>query len=191
MIVHLHPTLQPGGSETVTQSQGGWDWVVRSMTCGSPAPFTGATVDRPSAASKSVSEARIRLAAVGSEAVFHCRMSLLPDTTERVSAFVITFCGVTRQIDRSLLKTRTEDLRQSLADLQATAETVMNFADMDQVQPAMRFSERSLRRSQRLQQITLEQHHLYANSWPMNDVYSPDLIGRVFPRSDRTCIPQI
>ena len=131
---------------------------------------------------KSVSDAEFVCATVDDETMFQCRMSLLPDTAERASTFVITFRDVTRQIDRSLLKTRTEDLRQPLANLRAAAETVMNFADMDQAQRhafQRVIVEESERLSQRLQQMTLELRHLYANSWPMNDVYSTDLIGSV------------
>lgn len=131
---------------------------------------------------KSTSDAEFVCATVDDETMFHCRMSLLPDTAERVSTFVITFRDVTQQIDRSLLKTRTEDLRQPLANLRAAAETVMNFADMDQTQRQIFqkvIVEESECLSQRLQQMTLELRHLYASSWPMNDVYSTDLIGSV------------
>ncbi|NJM12145.1 MAG: PAS domain-containing protein [Synechococcaceae cyanobacterium SM1_2_3] len=131
---------------------------------------------------KPASDAEFVCATVDDETMFHCRMSLLPDTSERASTFVITFRDVTRQVDRSLLKTRTEDLRQPLANLRAAAENIVNFADMDQAQ-RQAFQrvivEESECLSQRLQQMTLELRHLYANRWPMNDVYSTDLIGSV------------
>ncbi len=132
--------------------------------------------------SPSASDAEFVCATVDDETMFHCRMSLLPDTTDRASTFVITFRDVTRQIDRSLLKIRTEDLRQPLANLRAAAETVMHFADMDQKQrEAFQrvIVEESECLSQRLQQMTFELRDLYASSWPMNDVYSTDLIGSV------------
>src|SRR5690606_21246412 len=83
---------------------------------------------------KPASDAEFVCATVDDETLFHCRMSLLPGVADRVSPFVITFRDVTAQIDRSLVKTRTEDLRRPLANLRAAAEMVMHFADMDQAQ---------------------------------------------------------
>lgn len=127
-------------------------------------------------------DAEFVCATVDDQTLFHCRMSLLPGAGERGAAFAITFRDVTRQVDRSLLKTRTEDLRRPLANLRAAAETVMNFADMDQTQ-RQAFQrvivEESEQLSQRLQELTLDLRTLYADRWPMNDVYSADLIGSV------------
>ncbi len=127
-------------------------------------------------------DAEFVCATVDDEAMFHCRISLLPGAGDRGAAFVITFRDVTRQVDRSLIKTRTEDLRRPLANLRAAAETIMNFADMDRAQ-RMAFQrvivEESERLSQRLQDLTLDLRTLYASRWPMNNVYSADLIGSV------------
>jgi DNA polymerase-3 subunit epsilon len=128
------------------------------------------------------SDAEFVCSTVDDETLFHCRMSLLPDATDRVSAFVITFRDVTQKVDRSLLKTRTEDLRRPLANLRAAAEMVTNFSDMDQVQRKIFqkvIVEESEQLSQRLQDLALELRDLYASRWPMNDVYSADLIGSV------------
>ncbi len=117
---------------------------------------------------------------VDDQAMFHCRISLLPGATERGAAFVVTFRDITQQVDRSAIKTRTEDLRRPLANLRAAADTVMFFGDMD---PAQRAAfqkilvEESERLSQRLQELTLDLRTLYANRWPMNNVHSADLIG--------------
>ena len=132
--------------------------------------------------SKPDSDAEFVCATVDDEMLFHCRMSLLPGATEQASAFVITFRDVTEQVDRSLIKTRTEDLRRPLANLRAAAEMVMHFADMDQAQrEAFQriIFEESERLSQRLQELALDLRGLYASRWPMNDVYSADLIGSV------------
>ena len=131
---------------------------------------------------KAPGDAEFVCATVNDETLFHCRMSLLPGAGDRGAAFVITFRDITQQMDRSLLKTRTEDLRQPLANLRAAAENVMNFGDMTTVQrEAFQrvIVEESERLSQRLQELTLEVRNLYASRWPMNDVYSADLIGAV------------
>ena len=121
-------------------------------------------------------------ATVDDQAMFHCRISLLPDTADRGATFVVTFRDVTEQVDRSAIKTRTEDLRRPLASLRAAAETVLQFGDMDltQRQAFQRvIVEESERLSQRLQELTLDLRTLYANRWPMNNVYSADIIGSV------------
>ncbi len=140
---------------------------------------------------KSDSDAEFVCATVDDETMFHCRMSLLPDTGDRSSTFIVTFRDVTQKVDRSLLKTRTEDLRRPLANLRLAAENIMNFEDMDQAQRKVfqqMIVEESERLSQRLQDLTFELRNLYATRWPMNDVYSADLIGSVIhqlePRSD-------
>ena len=128
------------------------------------------------------SDAEFVCAAVDDETMLHCRMSLLPDTGDRGSTFIVTFRDVTHKVDRSLLKTRTEDLRRPLANLRVAAENIMNFEDMDQAQRKVfqrMIVEESERLSQRLQELTYELRNLYATRWPMNDVYSADLIGSV------------
>ena len=138
-------------------------------------------------------DAEFVCATLNDETLFHCRMSLLPGAGDRGAAFVITFRDITQQMDRSLLKTRTEDLRQPLANLRAAAENVMNFGDMT---PAQREAfqrvivEESERLSQRLQELTLEVRNLYASRWPMNDVYSADLIGAVIHHLEQRAGPR-
>ena len=142
---------------------------------------------------KAPGDAEFVCATVNDETLFHCRMSLLPGAGDRGAAFVITFRDITQQMDRSLLKTRTEDLRQPLANLRAAAENVMNFGDMT---PAQREAfqrvivEESERLSQRLQELTLEVRNLYASRWPMNDVYSADLIGAVIHHLEQRAGPR-
>ncbi|QQS53918.1 MAG: PAS domain-containing protein [Candidatus Competibacteraceae bacterium] len=139
-------------------------------------------------------DAEFVCATVNDETLFHCRMSLLPGAGERGAAFVITFRDITQQMDRSLLKTRTEDLRQPLANLRAAAENVMNFASMG---PTQREAfqrvivEESERLSQRLQELTLDLRKLYASRWPMNDVYSADLIGAVIHHLEQCAGPKV
>ena len=142
---------------------------------------------------KAPGDAEFVCATLNDETLFHCRMSLLPGAGDRGAAFVITFRDITQQMDRSLLKTRTEDLRQPLANLRAAAENVMNFGDMT---PAQREAfqrvivEESERLSQRLQELTLEVRNLYASRWPMNDVYSVDLIGAVVHHLEQRAGPR-
>ena len=142
---------------------------------------------------KAPGDAEFVCATVNDETLFHCRMSLLPGAGDRGAAFVITFRDITQQMDRSLLKTRTEDLRQPLANLRAAAENVMNFGDMTTAQrEAFQrvIVEESERLSQRLQELTLEVRNLYASRWPMNDVYSADLIGAVIHHLEQRAGPR-
>ena len=142
---------------------------------------------------KAPGDAEFVCATVNDETLFHCRMSLLPGAGDRGAAFVITFRDITQQMDRSLLKTRTEDLRQPLANLRAAAENVMNFGDMTTAQrEAFQrvIVEESERLSQRLQELTLEVRNLYASRWPMNDVYSADLIGAVVHHLEQRAGPR-
>lgn len=142
---------------------------------------------------KAPGDAEFVCATVNDETLFHCRMSLLPGAGDRGAAFVITFRDITQQMDRSLLKTRTEDLRQPLANLRAAAENVMNFGDMTSAQrEAFQrvIVEESERLSQRLQELTLEVRNLYASRWPMNDVYSADLIGAVVHHLEQRAGPR-
>jgi DNA polymerase-3 subunit epsilon len=133
-------------------------------------------------------DAEFVCATVDDETMFHCRMSLLPGAGERGAVFIITFRDMTHQAERALIKTRTEDLRQPLANLRAAAENVLNFTDMD---PAQRMIfqrmivEESERLSQRLQELAFDLRNLYASRWPMNDVYSTDLIGSVIHHLER------
>lgn len=139
-------------------------------------------------------DAEFVCATVNDESLLHCRMSLLPGAGDRGAAFVITFRDITQQMDRSLLKTRTEDLRQPLANLRAAAENVMNFGDMTTAQrEAFQrvIVEESERLSQRLQELTLEVRNLYASRWPMNDVYSADLIGAVVHHLEQRAGPRV
>jgi len=132
------------------------------------------------AESASDSDTEFVCATVDDQAMFHCRISLLPGTTDRGGAFVVTFRDVTAQMDRSAIKTRTEDLSRPLASLRAAAETILQFGDMDQSQ-RQAFQriivQESEQLSQRLQELTLDLRALYANRWPMNNVYSADLLG--------------
>lgn len=127
-------------------------------------------------------DAEFVCATVDGQAMFHCRISLLPEVADRSSAFVVTFRDVTEQVDRAAIKTRTEDLSRPLASLRAAAETILHFGDMDLAQ-RQAFErvivEESERLSQRLHELALDLRTLHANRWPMNNIYSADLIGSV------------
>ena len=69
----------------------------------------------------------------------------------------------------------------------------MNFGDMTSAQrEAFQrvIVEESERLSQRLQELTLEVRNLYASRWPMNDVYSADLIGAVIHHLEQRAGPR-
>ncbi|MCB1765243.1 MAG: PAS domain-containing protein [Candidatus Competibacteraceae bacterium] len=143
---------------------------------------------------KSASDAEFVCATVDDETLFHCRVSLLPGVAGRISTFVVTFRDVTQQVDRSLLKTRAEDLRRPLANLRAAAEMVTNFGDMEQPQREafqQVIVQESEQLSQRLQDLALELRDLYASRWPMNDVYSADLIGSVIHHLEKRSSLQV
>lgn len=121
-------------------------------------------------------------ATVGDQAMFQCRISLLPGAADRNASFILAFHDVTQQMERAAIKTRTEDLSRPLASLRAAAETVLRFGDMDQTQ-RQAFQrvivEESARLSERLQELTLDLRSLYANRWPMNNIHSANLIGNL------------
>lgn len=127
-------------------------------------------------------------ATVDDQAMFHCRISLLPGDYDRGATFVVTFRDVTEQVDRAAIKTRAEDLRGPLANLRAAAEMVLQFGDMDlsQRQTFQRvIVEESERLSQRLQELALDLRTFHADRWPMNNVHSTDLIGSVVRRLEQ------
>jgi DNA polymerase-3 subunit epsilon len=133
------------------------------------------------------SDAEFMCSTLDGEYMFHCRMSLLPSASALKYTFVITFRDVTSltdqaHIDQALVKNRTEELRQSLASLRAAAENIVYFAQME---PAQRQTfqtvilEESTILSQRLQHLSHDLRRLFPARWPMNDVYSADLVGGV------------
>ncbi|MEZ5582979.1 MAG: exonuclease domain-containing protein [Candidatus Competibacteraceae bacterium] len=133
------------------------------------------------------SDAEFVCATVDQKATLLCRMSLLPATSELKSAFVITFRDITSQIERAnseypLIRSSARELRQPLANLRAAAENITHFTDME---PAQRDAfqrvivAESETLSQRLQDMARDLRSLAATQWPMNDVYSTDLVGSV------------
>ncbi len=146
-----------------------------------------------------VNDAEFMCATVGDEYMLHCRMSLLPSTAEIKSAFVITFRDVTSlaeqaRIDQPLLKTRTEELCQPLANLRAAAENMSRFADMEPTQRQIFqqvIVDESAVLSQRLQDLAHDLRRLFATRWPMNDLYSADLAGSVMRYFEQRGGPQV
>ncbi len=146
-----------------------------------------------------VNDAEFMCATVGDEYMLHCRMSLLPTTAELTSAFVITFRDVTSlaeqaRIDQPLLKTRTEELLQPLANLRAAAENMSRFADMEPTQRQIFqqvIVDESAILSQRLQDLAHDLRRLFATRWPMNDLYSADLAGSVMRYFEQRGGPQV
>ena len=121
---------------------------------------------------------------VEGQALFHCRISLVPGAAGQEVGFAVVFRDVTEQVGATV-KTRADDLRGPLASLRAAAEMVLHFGDMeqDQRQTFQRvIVEESERLSQHLQELTLELRAFHASRWPMNNVYSADLIGSALRR---------
>ena len=136
---------------------------------------------------QTINDAEFICATLGDEVMLHCRMSLLPAASALKSAFVITFRDVTSVMEQArfsqpLLRTRTEELRQPLANLRAAAENIAHFADMD---PAQRNTfqqiivQESALLSERLQSLSQDLRRLMGERWLMNDLYSADLVGSV------------
>lgn len=134
-----------------------------------------------------INDAEFIGATLGDEVMLHCRMSLLPATSALKSAFVITFRDVTSVMEQArfsqpLLRSRTEELRQPLANLRAAAENIAHFADME---PAQRNAfqqiivQESALLSERLQSLSQDLRRLMGERWLMNDLYSADLVGSV------------
>lgn len=127
---------------------------------------------------------------VEGEAMLQCRMSLMPSGSELKSAFVITFRDVTGWVDTSpkgeaLLRTTVEELRSPLANLRAAAENLLAHDDMSLEQRKV-FErivvQESSQLTDRLEVMARECSALFAHQWPMNDIYSADLIGSVIHR---------
>lgn len=129
-----------------------------------------------------VSDMGFICATVDDEALFHCRISLLPAALGQTPPFAIAFRDVTAQLESAHMKTRSEDLLRPLASLRAAAEMMMNFADMDREQ-AQTFQriiyEESTQLSQRFQDLVVDLRKVYASRWPMHDIHSDDVIDGV------------
>ncbi|MCP5419121.1 MAG: histidine kinase [Gammaproteobacteria bacterium] len=124
---------------------------------------------------------------VDNKATLHCRMSLLPATSALQSAFVITFRDMTSQLEQvgrgaPPLQSAAQDLRQPLANLRAAAENISHYSNMAPAQKEA-FQQVILSESetlsQRLQGLSRELRILGVTQWPMNDVYSVDMVGSV------------
>jgi DNA polymerase-3 subunit epsilon len=136
---------------------------------------------------------------VGDEMLLHCRMSLLPSESVQESAFIITFRDVTGQVapiaaNRTRLKTSAEEIRQPLASLRAAAENLSSFSDMEETHRRafqQVIVEESALLSERLDGLAREIRDLLARQWPMNDVFSEDLLGSVLQRLGRRGGPHV
>lgn len=136
------------------------------------------------------SAAEFVCATVSGETVLHCRMSLLPALSQSRPAFVITFRPMISQMDQAdnqlpPLSATVQELCRPLTNLRAAAENISRYSHME---PAQRdifqqviVAESSVL-SARLQTLTRNLRALVATQWPMNDVYSVDLVQGVKQR---------
>ncbi|MDV7341431.1 exonuclease domain-containing protein [Terasakiella sp. A23] len=116
------------------------------------------------------------------------RMTLLLDEDEKTpNSYILTFEDVTEELNAlgkrdHLLREATEGLRQPVANLRAAAEMLGNAGDMDadmrdQFQSVL-VSE-SLKLSEKLDGLAADYHGLATGHWPMQDIYSANLLSLV------------
>jgi DNA polymerase-3 subunit epsilon len=122
-----------------------------------------------------------------------CRMSLIPAKSGFQSVFVMTFEDVTYNVDIigrrfNLLCSTVEGLRAPLANLHAAAENLSVYPEMS---PDARNSfdkvivQESTALKERFESLSKECRSLLSSQWPLEDVYSTDLIGCVIRRLER------
>lgn len=138
-------------------------------------------------------------ATVDSRTLLSGRMSLVLDTAQQPTGYVLTFTDATRSIAELsrrdiLLRNATEGLRQPIANLRAAAETISSFPD---IPPAERraFEEVILREgnvlSERLEALDRDYRNLSAGHWPMADIHSVDLFSCVVRSLGEAGGPQV
>ncbi len=140
----------------------------------------GQSEENPSAASA----AEFVCATIDGDAILHCRMRLLPTISVVGSAFVITCRDITAQMTQAQsqlpsLSAWLQDLYQPLTNLRAAAENISSYIDMEPVQRQafqQVISHESAVLSERLQSLTQDLRTLVVGQWPMNDVFSGDLV---------------
>lgn len=142
--------------------------------------------DNPAAASA----AEFVCATVAGETLLHCRMSLLPAKSQSRPAFVITFRHMVSQMDQAdnqlpPLSATVQQLCHPLTNLRAAAENISRYSHMESAQREMFqrvIADESSTLSARLQTLTQHLRAMVATQWPMNDVYSVDLVQGVKQR---------
>lgn len=143
--------------------------------------------------SNAASAAEFVCATIDGDAILHCRMRLLPTLSVVRSAFVITCRDITAQMAQAQsqlpsLSAWLQDLCQPLTNLRAAAENVSSFTDMEPTQRQafqQVISHESAVLSDRLQGLTRDLRNLVVGQWPMNDVFSEDLVEGVRHRLRR------
>jgi DNA polymerase-3 subunit epsilon len=118
------------------------------------------------------------------------RMSLILDSDDAPSGYVISFEDDTEELaalglrDR-LLREATEGLLAPVGNLRAAAEILESAADMT-VEEQAAFRQVVLKESKylsdRLETLSAQYRDVITGSWPMTDIYSPNLLNNIAHR---------
>jgi len=129
--------------------------------------------------------ASVVAATVDARALLKGRMSLVAGEGGAPAGYVLSFAEASAEIADTarrdaLLRAATEGLRGPVANIRAIAETLPAVPAADGAQRAAfeaNLAAESARLSDRLEALARQSRALAAGPWPMDDVYSADLIG--------------
>ncbi len=136
------------------------------------------------------SDARFVCATIDDAMLLHCHISRISSNDDQECVFVFTFEDITRQITERgrqgfLLNKMIKDLRAPVTNLNAAAENLKSYPEMD---PKIRseFEDVIIRESEeltrRFESVVQESINIANTQWPLFDVHSADLIGCVARR---------
>lgn len=123
------------------------------------------------------------------------RMSLVLDMTAvgaapTVTGYALTFIDATMDLKAlglrdSLLRSATDGVRQPLANLRAVLETLVETPELS-AENRNDFEAEMMRScellSDRVEQVSKDYREIVAGSWPMNDIYSSNLVNLIIRR---------
>jgi len=133
-------------------------------------------------------------ATADSKFILQSQMSLVLDADEQPTGYVVTFSDMTEELKAlgerdSLLRRATEGLRAPVANLRAASETLNNFPDIDSTSHRA-FEEVIFNESKNLSDavngLAEEYRSVIVGSWPMNDIYSANLLTLVTRRFEKS-----
>ncbi len=124
------------------------------------------------------------------QALFQARMSLILDSHNAATGYVLTFSDVSKEVEDlamrdRLLQSVAEEWRGPIANLRAAAETLRAHEKMEPRQRAA-FEEAIAKESEslsdRLEAFAARHRRLSTGQWLMTDIYSVDLLNCVIRR---------
>lgn len=143
-------------------------------------------------------DAEFICATVDEEVLLHCRMSLLPLSSKSEAAFVITFRDLASQVRQTApqqlrIDMTIEELHRPLAILQTDIENLAQFTAIEtrRRQLCQRVVADSADLNRKLETLVKDLGGILAMQWPMNDIYSADLLSRVVHRFGQHVAPQV